>query len=303
VISDGDRSFFRGAEFSRLLVLGALVLAGVPMAIYYGYLNRGQPPVARVAAASIPPLPPADDAPEFALVRDDKPREVRDDDAIELLIRRVRDDTPPGLAITARREVRPADLDLRPKRYRGLPIRIEGYAQQVFVVDDQDKTVVPSGRLYEVWFYQDRDDKKLPCVLYTENVPPTLPVGQGLGERIAVEGYFLKLLAFPGSVPRSDGKAKLYHAPLLIGRLVHDPSVGGGVSNGERSRSWMLIPLGALIAYVAIRLVFMVRRSLRPRATLRRTNSPIDQIDPDDLGRWLEQKATEPDEDDPAQPS
>ena len=288
---------FRGTEFTRLLVLIVFLLAFGPLAIYYGFIRRSPDRPARVSAVDLPPLPPADSGPEFAIVRDDEKRESRDDDALELLFKRVRDDKPPGLAATARREITPTDLILRPKRHRGLPIRIEGYATQVFVVDDQDRTIVPGGRLYEVWFYQDLDSRKHPCMLYAESVPKTLPVGRELNERIAVEGYFLKLQKFTGA----NGKS--YHAPFFVGRLVHEPGLGIGAGKGERSRQWIYVPIGLIVVYAVGRVVMIVRKTFRPRPLPRRSSPPLDQIDPDDLSRWIGEGQEAPVDDDPGESS
>ena len=215
----GERpTFFRGAEFSRLVILAGLVLAGIPLAIYYGYAKPTPPPPERAPiAAAPPPLPPPDSAPELEPVLDDSARNLRDDEPLAYLFAKVRKGDPTGLAKQARRELLPANLLASPKRYRGLPVRMEGYATTVFAVDDVDPDIAPSGRFYEVWFYHEGDDQERPCVVLTDAVPKTLPGGRALNERVAVEGYFLKLQKFSG------GNGKFYHAPMLVGRIAHDP--------------------------------------------------------------------------------
>lgn len=285
-----ERTFFRGKEFSRLLVLGVFLLGFGPLAIYYGYVRRPPDPPLLVSASSIPPLPPADTGPEFALLRDGKPKEARDDDAWETLFKRVREDKPPGLATLARKEVTIADLILRPKRHRGLPVRIEGYATQVFVVDDRDTTIVPGGRIYEVWFYDDRDNRKLPWVLYTETVPKTLPAGRGLNERIAVEGYFVKAQLFVAA----DRKA--YNTPALIGRLSHEIRALTGVAARENSSSWIYVVVGIVIFYVVVRVVMTLMKAFARRRLPERSPNLVEKIEPADLNRWLESNSNTPED-------
>lgn len=282
--SEPRRSFFQGAEFSRLLVLASMMLIGIPLVIYYGYYREQPQRASKTPIAQLPPLPPADDSPEFAPVRDDTSRSFRDDDAMAMLFRRVREDRAQGLAKAARTEVSPEDLILRPKRYRGLPIRLEGYAWLVSAVDDNDRDLVPNGRLYEICFYQDQDDQKLPCLLLAESVPPTLPGGRNLNERIAVEGYFLKLQKFQGA------NRTFYHAPLLIGRVTHDTIGPGGPGSGPRSRAWTFAPIVLLVLYLGMRMFFTLRKTLAPKAaikTVRSSSIYSDRIEAQDLDRWV----------------
>ena len=293
MIDAGERpTFFRGAEFSRLVILAGLVLAGIPLAIYYGYVKQTPPPPERAPIAQLPPLPPPDSAPELQPVLDDSARNLRDDEPLAYLFAKVRKVEPSELAKQARREVTTANLLVSPKRYRGLPVRIEGYATTVFAVDDVDPDIAPSGRFYEVWFYDARDEHHLPCVVLAESVPKTLPGGRDLNERVAVEGYFLKLQKFSG------GNGRLFHAPMLVGRIAHDPSLsttpGGG---GSRSPLWTILVLGLVGVYVMIRLILKIRKTTRPIRSRSQSASFSDQIAPEDLHKWIAQEKDSDEED------
>lgn len=274
------RGYFRGSEFSKLLILAGLLAIGWPLVIYYGFVSR---PAARPAPRPIveqAPLPPPDPAPEMVGIIDIRPRTFRDDVPMAYLLKKVRDDPPPGLSKTARAEILPADLLRNPKRYRGLPLRLEGYAHQVFAHDDEDKDVVPGGRLYEVWFRSDEHDQRLyPCTLWVENVPKTLPGGRGLEERVAFEGYFFRLLSY------TAGDAARF-APMLVGRIAHRPGESAAPRPRSESRLWIFLPLGLLVVYLSVRMAFAVRKTRRPGGN-RSARAVSDQIDPEDLDRWV----------------
>lgn len=275
------RGFFRGAEFSRVVILGGLLAVGWPLVVYYGFARSRPADRPRPAPiASLPPLPAADPAPELAAVMDKEPAARRDDPAKALLLDRVRKTPPEALASAARREVAPIDLLRNPRRYRGLPIRLEGYASEVFAVDDIDPDLTPSGRLYEVWIRPEEHDQRLyPVCLVAETVPATLPGGKGLAERVAIEGYFLKLVVYRAG----DGNR---YAPLLIGRLAHSPGEAGERPR-ERSRFWTFLPLVLLLAYLSARMVFVLRKTLAPARAGRRVMARDDRIEPEVLDAWL----------------
>lgn len=277
---DERRGLFRGAEFSRLLILAGLLVVGWPLVLYYGFARPRTPAPKPAPIASQPPLPPADEAPELADLRDQDWPSIRDDPAKAFLLGRVRETPAATLAAEARREVLPLNLLKNPKRFRGLPIHLDGYAAQVFAVDDIDPEVTPKRRLYEVWMRTlDHDQRVYPVCLISEAVPPSLPGGKDLGERIAFDGYFLKLVLYRAG----DG---VRFAPVLIGRLAHYPESADGAPRAG-SRFWTFFPLVLLFGYVSVRVLFTLRKNLAPKRARGPGAPPAEHIEPERLEEWL----------------
>ncbi len=280
MIRDEAPGFFRGSEFSKLLILAALVVIGWALILYYGLQGHAPEPEKAPPVATIPPLPPPDKTAEFARLNDKTIRSSLDGPALRVLLERTRTVPESSLASIARRDVLPVDMNKRPARYRGLPIHLEGFASKVFALDDEDTDLVPGGRLYEVWMRPAEHDQGIyPCCLLLEQVPPTLPAGRELDEPVSFDGYFLKLLAYrAGDTNR--------FAPMLVGRLRHNANASGPFKV-KRSWVWTYVPVGLLMVYVTGRLFFRLRKSL-PSMSRRPSSVPIqDQIDPHELGQWL----------------
>ena len=288
-MSDEERGLFRGSEFPKMLILAGLLLVGWPAIFYFGFFARMQQKVEPAPIANLTPLPPPDAAPEFAGLIDKTPRTIRDDAALELLFKRVRNE-PDRLSKEARREVLPIDLLLKPNRYRGLPIRMEGFAQQVYAHDNEDRELTPTGRFYEIWFRSDeRKQGTYPCCVFVEDVPKTLPGGRNLEERVALEGYFLRLYGYQAG-------DKLRFAPLLIGRITHAPDAPAP-SRQPQTRLWMGVIIGALFTYLSLRFLFsLLRTRVRPPSTS--FTSSKDNIEPEELDRWLDQTEDDDEHDD-----
>lgn len=279
-----DRGLFRGSEFPKLVLLAGVAIVGWALVLkFYGSAKREAKPV-NPSIASQPKLPPPD--PSLQGVIDRTPLGIRDEAPMAMLFDRMRKD-PAKLAAEARREVVPYDLWKNPKRYRGLPIRLEGYATQAYAHDDFDPSITPSGRIYEIWFVQQEHDERLyPCILFVEDVPATLPGGREMRERIAFEGYFLKMYHYK----RQDNKD--YLAPMLIGRITHVPNAPEPTAPWVAFREWLwtnrwsVVPIAAL-AYVALRIMFRLLAK-RSRTPIRSFLDVTDTIDHADLERWVD---------------
>ena len=281
---DDGRGLFRGSELPKLILLAGVLIAGWVVVFSVGLPSKPKAKPVNPAIADQPKLPPAD--PNLLGVIDKTPLGVRDEIPMEMLFARMRKD-PAKLAREARREVAPFDLWKTPKRYRGLPIRLEGYATQVYAHDDWDPSITPSGRLYEVWFVQEEHEERMyPCILFVDEVPKTLPGGRNLRERVAFEGYFLKLYHYK----RADNKD--YLAPMLIGRLVHVPNAADAnvprmtFSEWLWTYRWTIVPVAALL-YVSLRIAFKLSTG-RSRVPIRMFTRPTDSIDPDELNQWVQ---------------
>jgi hypothetical protein len=277
-LSRVQKALFRGSEYPKLLVLAATLLIGWPMVVYYGFYSKTPEKPVVPPIASQPKLPPPDSAPAFAGVIDKEPRGFRDDAPLALLFERVRKE-PDRLAKEARREVLPIDLLMSPSRFRGLPIRMEGWAQQVYTHDNEDADLTPTGRFYEVWFRSDeRRQGTYPVCIFVEDIPSTFPSGRALEERVAIEGYFLKLYAYQA------GDVKRF-APLLVGRITHIPNAAAPVHQAQ-NRYWVAGPLVLLFVYLSGRMFFTLRRN-RVRPYERSSSAAPDRIEAQDLQEWL----------------
>ncbi len=257
-----------------------IALIGWPLYLYYA---RPAPGAKKAQAlANIPPLPAADDRPAFARLRDKSPADEIDRPAKKLAFEEVRKLSPDELSAKVRREVTPYDLDMHPKLYRGLTIHLEGNAQ-LAVVHDDEPTLTPSHRYYEIWLNVP-DQRDAPVCVLVEDVPPTLPAGTLRGEPVSFDGVFLRLLAY-----KARDAARF--APLLVGRITHHPEEAAA----PRSMWWNVAPLGLLGLYFCIRMAFSLRKGLR-RPSERRDFFPKDdkaEIEPEALNQWLAGPAPE----------
>ena len=294
-------SLFRGSELPRLLILAAIALAGWPMVVLFAQGRKPDepPPAPPVAASGLTPVV-ADEGVEFQAVVDKAPMQARENAAYAALIARSRATPPAELQAQARRDVLFAHLWERPERYRGVPVHIEGTALRVLTYE-VNPAMAPSGRIFEAWTYAD-DNRQFPYVLAFDEAPPGLVVGPDLFLKVAFDGYFLKLLAYPAG-------GKLRAAPLLVGRLQlkasPPPPAAPMVGVREWSRRYGFLVLFALLfGYIGLRAYFQFRRALAPtRRTLALPERDLRprEIDPVDLSRWLE-SLPDDDPDDPAPP-
>ena len=283
---EGRLSLFRGTELHRLVILAVFLLVCLPGVYYLGYANANRETPRPLPIASLPPLPPADTSPELAAIEDITRPVESELEARAFLLKRVRDTSPEALHKIARTEILPINLLKNPKRYRGLPIHFEGYANQVFAVDDIPKDVSPSGRLYEVWIRTlDHDQRIYPMALLMEDVPKTLAGGRDLSENVSFDGYFLKL----NNYKAGDG---VRFAPVLIGRLTHTPGVVR-----ERSSYWILYTVGILvIPYVFFRIVSVILKFTRPKPRRNWFPSETASMEPQALDAWLKDPEVPPEE-------
>jgi hypothetical protein len=276
---------FQGSELSKLVALATIMVAGWALFFAWGGPKAAPP---RPAAPADAPLPPADPSPAFESVTDKTTIQLRDMAAYAELLERARGTSPAALSAQSRRDVVFPQLLERPDRYRGLPIHLQGTVRRIVVQDDISPELSPKGRLYEAWIFTP-DSQRFPYVLIFEDLPPGLSVGDQVHELVAFDGYFLKLLAYQA--------ADIHRfAPMLIGRMTGNPPAASSRPGGT-SRSpvaWMMGPLFLLMLYGLVRWGFRLRRALAPRVELPKGISPVDEIAPEDLSRWLEKAPRAP---------
>lgn len=287
--------FFRGGELRGLIAFVVIVAVGWPVILNYAR-PKAEPP----APPTVDPRPlEPDTSLAFRGLIDKTPVSTRDNAAYKALLDRARETPPETLAKDARRDVFYTHLWERPDLYRGVPIHLEGILKKVVPHEKVNPVFSAKGKLIDAWFITP-ESRPLPYVVAVEDAPPGLPVGIELNERVAVDGYFLKLLRYLGGDTERA-------APLLVGRLRRLAADGTPVAPGAPApaadagkRRWNLTVaavLGALGVYVAIRLAFQVRRVMAPsarRPSFLSPDRPAEHIAPEALADWL---ANVPDED------
>ncbi len=231
------------------------------------------------------PPPPSSGA-IFRDVKDRTPVGYRENAAYAELLRRARDTSVEELDRVARRDVLFADLATNPTRYRGVPIRIQGTATLVHALRDVPEPMAGTGKLYEAWVFPS-DGRGFPVALVFEDLPPGLPLGDGVRAFVVFRGYFFKLMAYrAGDKPR--------FAPLLVGRVEFVPEParrGPSLPTSGRSMLWYSVPLGVLSAYAVLRLVLVWQRGTATDSRPRRFGAPPkDSMTPDELEAWLNER-------------
>jgi hypothetical protein len=227
------------------------------------------------------PLPPAESAPAFEVVRDRTPIAFRETAAYAELLKRAREQSDAGLDGVARRDILYSDLATNPSRYRGLPIRVQGTARLIHPLRDLPESLAPKGNLYEAWIFT-ADGRGYPMVLVFEDLPDGLPTGDNIQALVVFRGYFLKLLAY-----QAGDSARF--APMLVGRIEYSPSASpGAVPANPTMGPWTILPLAMLGTYVLFRIAMIWQRGLIPPRRERQFMPPAtDKISPEELDAWL----------------
>jgi hypothetical protein len=268
---------FRGSELPRLLVL--LVIAAAGWAYVWGYAEGRHEPAEPPPVAGTTPAPiVADRSPEFETVRDKTPLSFRDSAAYARLLARARETPASRLAAGSRRDVFLGHLIERPAHYRGIAIHLLGTARRVL---RYESALSRNGWLYEAWVFTP-DSQNHPYVCVFEDPPAGFPIGADLSERVAFDGYFLKLLAY-----RAGDTARF--APVLVGRLGWTPAASGTGDSARGPVFWISAVLAALFLASLVRWVVKLRRFLapRPRPSLLSSDRPHDDLSPEALAGFL----------------
>jgi hypothetical protein len=269
--------FFRGAEFSKLLVLLTIMVVGWVLVWKYAQSQPADAPEPPPAAPAAPAPVEPDRAHEFETVTDRTPIGFRDMAAYDLLLKRARETTAADLARESRRDVFFTDLWERPAHYRGVPVHLLGTARRVHSYESK---LSPHGRLYEAWV-STHESQGYPYVCVFEDLPPGMPVGPDLAERVVFNGYFLKEMRYLA------GKDIQRAAPVLIGRVGWTPAPRAATR--DNSVFWMALAVAVLFAFSLYRWLAGIRRWAAPRSRAGFLSSrPTEEIDPTDLAQWVE---------------
>jgi hypothetical protein len=282
-VSRRPATLFRGSELPRLLLLGAIVLAGWPMILLFSHPQAAEPPPPpSVPVERITKIVP-DESIAFQAVVDKDLILSRESAAYATLLQRTRETPPRELAAQARRDVFWAQLWERPKAYRGVPIHFEGTVKKVLTYG-VGPAMSPKGRLYDVWFYSD-ENRSFPYVIVVEDPPPGLVIGYELNLRASFDAYFFKLLKYrAGDTDRG--------APMLVGRMTLAPRQADAPGPMVEVRDFtqkhgVALLIAALMGYVTLRLVFQIRKALRPASTGSTYRTIGEALPPEELADWL----------------
>ena len=274
---------FRGSEFPRLLLLAGIVLAGWPMVLLFAHPQEGDPPPPpSVPVERITKVVP-DESVEFQAIQDKDFVLPRESAAYATLLQRTRETPPKELGSQARRDVFWTQLWERPQAYRAVPIHLEGTVKKVLTYE-VGPAMSPRGRLHDVWFYSD-ENRSFPYVVVVEDPPPGLVVGYELNLRASFDAYFLKLLKYQaGDTARA--------APMLVGRMTlaarqAEPPGPMVEIRDFTQRNGLSLLIGALLGYVTLRLVFQIRKALRPAQVLSAFRTTGAALPPEELADWL----------------
>lgn len=274
--------FFRGSEFTRLLLLLGLAAAGWA----WVWNATGTPADSGNEPLRVEGPPPpieTDRSLAFEGVTDKTPLGLLDNAAYGKLLEQARERSPEQLAGEARRDVGFAHLWDRPEQYRGVPVHLLGAARRVLRYDSK---LAKGGWLHEVWLFTP-ESQSHPYVCVFEEVPKGFPIGDNLSERVVFNGYFMKLMRYQaGDTVRA--------APLLVGRIGWTERSSGGTWS-IRSTAGVAIVMGCLLTLSLVRWLFRLRWATRsPIRTPLGFDRPTDEIDPEALADWVQNLAENP---------
>jgi hypothetical protein len=267
------------------LFLVAIVLAGWPMCLMMARSDepeKPKPPV--IPADKLTPVVP-DQSLAFQAITDRTPIRARESTAYAMLLQRVRETSANELARQARHDLFYTHFWERPEKYRGVPVHLTGTAKKI-VSYEVEPSMSPTKRLYDVWFYSD-ENRSMPYVVVIQDPPPGLTVGAEVEQRVTVDGYFMKLLAYQAG-------DHLRAAPMLVGRMQWTPAPAPTPSIMTElrkipKRDLLIGVLMLLLASLTVRIYFQVqraRRLARPRSSL--TSPGEDPLPPEHFDDWLQ---------------
>jgi hypothetical protein len=213
-----------------------------------------------------------------------------------MLLQRVRDTPAAKLLAESRRDVVFSQLIENPRRYRGLPIHLEGTVLRVLRQDATGSKLFPKGEFFEAYAITP-DSQNFPYILIFEDAPANLPVGDDLRVHAAFDGYFFKLLSYQAG-------DTMRFAPALVGRIrwLDLPAREAPAAKSWQEYRWVFIGLALLGGYMIVRWTLFLRRAFSPaRRTLPSKRLVRDEIEPEALEEWL--SGAPPADDGPEGPS
>ena len=166
-----------------------------------------------------------------------------------------------------------------------MPVHLLGNALRIISYESK---LSPKGRLYEAWI-NTHESQGYPYVCVFEDLPPGLPVGPDVSERVVFNGYFLKQMRYLA------GKDIQRAAPVLIGRIGwtrKPPAV-----HRDDTVFWMALAVAIMFVISLYRWISGLRRSLSPSSRAAAlSHRPTEELDPTDLAQWVDSVREDEDE-------
>jgi hypothetical protein len=144
-----------------------------------------------------------------------------------------------------------------PEEQRGKLFRLDLNVRRVLAYDAPENSAGIK-KVYEIWGWTTESKAWLYCVL-TAHLPPGMPVGPDVYERVTFAGYFLKVQGYHAA--GAGPKDKALAAPLLIGRLSWQAAQ---VAKPAPDPPWLWWLGGIALLYVGVRTALWAARRLGP---------------------------------------
>jgi hypothetical protein len=185
---------------------------------------------------------------ELTAVTDKTPLAAEEMFAYQRMLKWSMNETAAQMRKRAKKNIRFGELFQHPDKYRGKLLDIDVHIRQAVVDNDLPKNELGLKRTFEVWGWN-ANSQPYSYVLVCAEVPRDMPLGERLTEEGRFEGYFLKLMAY------EDHEGKHRSAPLLIGRLIWDPSPSAKtkIDAADNSQWWYWALAGGLLVLFAAR--------------------------------------------------
>jgi hypothetical protein len=148
-------------------------------------------------------------------------------------------------------------LYTEPTKYRGVVVHLEGRLKRLKRLDPplhaQRKGV---GVLYEGWIFLDEPGTHPVCVIVA-HLPPSLAVGDQIGQHVAFDGYFFKRYRYISGRLDADKNNVALNTLALIGPSLTvlerpGPAGGGSLASSSAPWAWILGFVGGVAVLVLV---------------------------------------------------
>jgi hypothetical protein len=168
-----------------------------------------------------------------------------------------------------------------PDENRGKLFRIELNVRQVKEYPAPENSASIE-KVYEIWGTTNESQAWFYCVL-TAHLPPGLPVGSNVHERVSFAGYFFKVMGYHAA--GAGPKDKALPAPVFIGRISWKPAAPLPRPNDDPPWLWWLAGVFIVFAVLRLGLWFFGRsKTQRESLPIMKRNEPSSA---DNLQDWL----------------
>jgi len=150
---------------------------------------------------------------------------------------------------------------------------------------DAPKNSVGVKKVYEIWGFTTESKAWLYCVL-TPHLPPGMPIGPDVYEKVKFSGYFLKLQGYEAAGAGPNDKPLA--APLLIGRVAWQRSALASDRKTSSGSSWWMWLGGIAAVFFLGRILFTFFNFSRGGLSADRSQVVRTSTEPAEVQQWLE---------------